>query len=294
MLNKFFTKPVELKIGDQNYKFCSVADFEFSLSGRTAVPSRKITDMVQFSTDQLKKEAKTIKDIEKRFVAILSKSIEDPSSINRAIREMDPVIFSQDHSWREIISSLNIGHDELNPFRRIALVKYMQYLSARQEIIKYLYSEKRRILNEPIELPQESSQFKETVLLDNTIFEPSSENLLGAENYERMPKGESVIIKIEPGTQIDVLLSRYPCKIVNSHDKMQFIDNNGRTSDLKNGRNVVGRDTVSTIMMDPVLRDISRIHLIIEKRDNKTIQITDMSSHGSYILKRYLDSHTGF
>jgi FHA domain len=294
MLNKFFTKPVELKIGDQNYKFCSVADFEFSLSGRTAVPSRKITDMVQFSTDQLRKEAKTIKDIEKRFVAILSKSIEDPSSINRAIREMDPVIFSQDHNWREVISSLNTGHDELNPFRRIALVKYMQYLSARQEIIKYLYSEKRRILNEPIELPQESSQFKETVLLDNTIFEPSSENLLGAENYERIPKGESVVIKVEPGTHIDVLLSRYPCKIVNSDDKMQFIDNNGRTSDLKNGRNVIGRDTVSTIMMDPVLRDISRIHLIIEKRDNKTIQITDMSSHGSYILKRYLDSHTGF
>ncbi len=66
MLNKFFTKPVELKIGDQNYKFCSVADFEFSLPGRTYVPSRKITDMVQFSTDQLRKEAKTIKDIEKR------------------------------------------------------------------------------------------------------------------------------------------------------------------------------------------------------------------------------------
>ena len=57
MLNKFFAKPLELQIGEQNYKFCSIADFEFSLAGRTAVPSKKITDMVKFSTDQLKKEA---------------------------------------------------------------------------------------------------------------------------------------------------------------------------------------------------------------------------------------------
>ncbi len=132
MLNNFFAKPVEIQVGEQQLKFSSIADFEFCMSGRTAVPSKKIIDMVKFSTDQLKKEAKTIKEIEKRFVGILSKSIEDTNSIDRAIRELDPVIFSQDHNWRDIISGLNVGDEELNPFRRIALVKYMQYLSARQ------------------------------------------------------------------------------------------------------------------------------------------------------------------
>lgn len=293
MLNKFFTKPIELKIGEQIYKFCSVADFEFSLAGRTAVPSKKITDMVKFSTDQLKKEAKTIKDIEKRFVGILSKSIEDTASINRAIRELDPVIFSQDHGWRDVISALNTGNDELNPFRRIALVKYMQYLSARQEIIKYLYSEKKRILNEPQD-NQPEGQFKDTVILDNTIFEPSSANLASSDNFERMPKGEAVTVTIGPTETVDILLSRHTCKIAGNNGKMQFIDNAGRSYELKMGRNVVGRDSISTIMMDPVLRDISRIHIIIEKFDDKTFQITDMSSHGSYIQKRYLESHTGF
>lgn len=293
MLNKFFTKPIELKIGEQVYKFSSVADFEFSLAGRTAVPSKKITDMVKFSTDQLKKEAKTIKDIEKRFVGILSKSIEDTNSINRAIRELDPVIFSQDHGWRDIISALNSGNDELNPFRRIALVKYMQYLSARQEIIKYLYSEKKRILNEPQDAA-EGAQFKDTIILDNTIFEPSSANVVSSDSFERMPKGESVTVTMGANETVDLLLSRHACKIVNGGGRIQFIDNAGRSYDLKKGRNVVGRDSISTIMMDPVLRDISRIHVIIEKFDDKTVQITDMSSHGSYIQKRYLESHTGF
>jgi len=294
MLNKFFTKPVELKIGEQTYKFSSVADFEFSLAGRTAVPSKKITDMVKFSTDQLKKEAKTIKDIEKRFVSILSKSIEDTNSINRALRELDPVIFSQDHGWRDIISGLNSGNDDLNAFRRIALVKYMQYLSARQEIIKYLYSEKKRILNEPMDSQGEGGQFKETVILDNTIFEPSSANMVSSDDFERMPKGEAVTVVLDDGEVLDILLSRHACKVTNSNGKLQFVDNAGRIYDLKDGRNVVGRDSISTIMLDPVLRDISRIHIIIQKFDAKTVQITDMSSHGSSIQKRYLESHTGF
>ena len=162
MLNKFFTKPIELIIAEQTFKFCSIADFEFCLAGRTSVPSKKITDMVKFSTDQLKKEAKIIKGIEKRFVSILSKSIEDTESINRALRELDPVIFSQDHAWRDIIFSLNQGAEELNPFRRIALVKYMQYLSARQEIIKYLYSEKKKYTNEANGEPAvEAGQYKD-------------------------------------------------------------------------------------------------------------------------------------
>ena len=75
MLNKFFSKPVELNVGDKTLRFCSIPDFEFCLNGRTSVPSKKISEMVKLSTKKLKNEAVTIKDIEKRFVNILSRSI---------------------------------------------------------------------------------------------------------------------------------------------------------------------------------------------------------------------------
>lgn len=293
MLNKFFAKPIEIQIGEQLLKFCSIADFEFCMSGRTSVPSKKITDMVKFSTDQLKKEAKTIKEIEKRFVGILSKSIEDTNSIDRALRELDPVIFSQDHNWRDIISGLNKGEEELNPFRRIALVKYMQYLSARQEIIKYMYSEKKRNSNEPSD-PGEGSAFKDTVILENTVFEPIEKSNTGPnEKYERLPKGEAVTITMKPGEEVDILLSRYECKIYSKDNKIFFEDNEKRSYALENGRSVVGRDSVSTVMMEPGLRDISRMHIVIEKFDESTIQVTDLSSHGTYIKAKYLETHTG-
>lgn len=291
MLEKFFTKPLEIKIGDQIFKFSSIAEFEFGLAGRTAVPPKKITDLVKFSTAQLEKEARSIKDIEKKFVSILSLSIEDPNSINRAIRELDPLIFSQDHSWRDIISALNEGDDELNPFRRVALVKYMQYLSSRQEIIKYLYSEKRKLLEEPKERDTgETNEFKDTLILDSSIFGPQPQDK-GSNYLERMPKGEAITVTLKPAEEIMVVLSKHNCKLA-ARDGIQFTDHTGKTYSLAKGRNTIGRDSISNVMLDASLRDISRLHLVIENYGDNTLQLTDLSSHGTYIPTKYIEQHS--
>ena len=295
MLSNLFSKPLELQVGDQLLKFCSIADFEFCMNGRTSVPSKKITQMVKFTTQQLKKEARTIKDIEKMFVAILSHSIEDQNSINRALREIDTSVFSQDHGWRNIIGSLNEGGDEYNPFRRIALVKYMQYLSSRQEIIKYLYSEKQNSSAEQTESADqkdEPNEFKDTLILENTVLGPAEDEDEKHINFERLPKGEAVVITMKPNSEIDISLSKRKCKLV-AKDGIQFIDQTGKSHHLNMGRNVVGRDTVSTIKIDPSLRDISRLHLVIENLGENSLQLTDMSSHGTYIPAQYLTAHTG-
>jgi hypothetical protein len=291
MLNKFFTKPIELTIGEQTLKFCSLSDFEFSLSGRTSVPAKKITSMVKFSTTELKKEAHTIKGIEKRFVTILSKSIEEPGSINRALRELDLQIFSQDLGWRTIIASLNEGGEELDEFRRIALVKYMQYLSSRQEIIKYLYSEKKKHVKDKAE-PDDAAgiDLKDTLILESTVLQPT---VIGetTNEMERMPKGEVVSISLKQGQEIDLLLSKHKCKLIGG-DNIQFVDNEGRNYTLKQGRNIVGRDSVSTIMIDPALRDISRLHLVIEIDEKNCLQLTDLSSHGTFLAAKHLENNT--
>jgi len=303
MLNKLFSKPLELQVGEHSLKFNSVGDFEFAVAGRISVPSKKITDMVKFSPEQLQKEARTIKEIEKKFVDILSKSIEDTNSINRAIRELDPLIFSQDHSWRDIISALNVGDEDFNPFRRVALVKYMQYLSSRQEIIKYLYSEKKKMLNEPIVDPGRENddgakeEFREVLVLENTIFEPISSNVKSngdnVGEFERIPKGEAVTVTLSPGTEMPVMLSKHKCSL-NANDGIQFVDQNGKSYTLKRGRSIIGRDTVSTIILDPSLRDISRLHLVVENVDDSSIQITDLSSHGSFIQRKFLQNHSSW
>jgi len=292
MLNKFFTKPLELKIGEQTMRFHSVPEFEFSLNGRTTVPPKKMADLVKCTPEQLRKEAATIKDIEKRFVLILSRSIEDPKSINQALRELDTTIFSQDHGWRSIIIALNEGGDELNSFRRVALVKYMQYLSARQETIKYLYSEKQKGAA-PAEVEEHElseDKLKETVLLDSTVL-VSPEKAGELEELERMPKGEVIAIKLPPGREITIRLSKYRCKL-SSKNGINFIDQTGKLHPLPKGRNVVGRDPTSTIKLDTSLRDISRMHLVIENLGDNELRLTDLSSHGTYLPQSYLGQHS--
>ncbi|MFT5426682.1 MAG: hypothetical protein ACI9ZT_001626 [Gammaproteobacteria bacterium] len=292
MLDKLFAKPLQLTIGEQKISFLSISDFEFCLSGRTSVPSSKITAMVKCTPKQLQTEAHTIKDIEKRFVAILSRSIEDSSSISRLLKELDTSIFSQDHSWRNIIAALNEGGDEFNPFRRVALVKYMQYLSSRQDIIKYLYSEKKKPTAEKqdSEGNQADESFKDTLIFENTMFESGSQNPNDGE-FERMPKGESVIAVLKPNERIIVMLSKHKCEI-EANGQIYFIDQSGRKHALDMGRNVIGRDAAGTVAMDPGLRDISRMHLVIENLGNNSLQLTDLSSHGTYIPTALLEDHT--
>ncbi len=293
MLNKFFAKPIEITIGEQTLKFSSLADFEFSLAGRTSVPSKKIISMVKFSISELKKEAKTIKEIEKQFVSMLSNSIENPESINHALREIDAQIFSQDHGWRSIIAGLHAGDKELNEFRRVALVKYMQYLSSRQEIIKYLYSEKKQHVKstDTSNNTEKSTRFSDTFMLESTVFEPLSGGKHG-EEMEKMPKGENVTIRMKADREINILLSKHQCKIIGGESSSKFIDEAGRSYELKIGKTVIGRDSKSDIMLDPNLRDVSRMHLVIETDDTNTLYLTDLSAHGTYMPTKYLQNHT--
>jgi len=293
MLDKLFAKPMELTLGEQTYSFLSIADFEFCMSGRTSVPSLKITDLVKCTTKQLQTEAHTIKDIEKRFVAILSRSIEDPPSISRSLKELDTSIFSQDHGWRNIIGALNEGGDEYNPFRRVALVKYMQYLSSRQDIIKYLYSEKKKPtgdLQDDSGGKQEGDQFKDTLIFENTLFNPNDDDSNSGE-FERMPKGESVITTLKHNERIIVMLSKHKCEI-EANGQVFFIDQAGRKHVLDKGRNVIGRDTSGTVIIDSGLRDVSRMHLVIENLGDNSLQLTDLSSHGTYIPSALLEDRT--
>jgi len=284
---------MELTLGEQTYSFLSIADFEFCMSGRTSVPSLKITDLVKCTTKQLQTEAHTIKDIEKRFVAILSRSIEDPPSISRSLKELDTSIFSQDHGWRNIIGALNDGGDEYDPFRRVALVKYMQYLSSRQDIIKYLYSEKKKPtgdLQDDSGGKQEGDQFKDTLIFENTLFNPNDDDSNSGE-FERMPKGESVITTLKHNERIIVMLSKHKCEI-EANGQVYFIDQAGRKHVLDKGRNVIGRDTSGTVIIDSGLRDVSRMHLVIENLGDNSLQLTDLSSHGTYIPSALLEDRT--
>ena len=301
MLNKLFSKPLTLAIGGQNVSFNSLNEFEFSLSGRIDVPSRKLSDLMLMSPEELKKEAKQIKVIEQQFVDVISKSLESTGGIAHYLRTIDPHVFSQDHNWRDIMISLRDKGGDYDELRRIALVKYMQYLTSRQEIIKHTYSIKKqtakqrakeedvmetRLFAEPLVEPAGPAEgaMRETVILDSQVIAPPPQQ----EQFTRLPKGEGVVIKLKPGQAVDILLSKYGFKL-KADDNISLVDQTGVSHLLQDGKNIVGRDDVCNVVVQHGMRDVSRLHLIIERLGQDTLRLTDLSSHGTFIPAELLN-----
>ena len=292
MLDNFFTKPLELQIGNKTLKFNSEVDFEFSMAGRTAIPSTKISELLKLSVEQLEEEEEAITKIVDSFFSILSRAIEDPETIDRAMRELDTLVFSQDHDWRELIKALNENDEKFNPLRMIALSKYLKYLTALQEIIGYIHAERESPLESTF--AEGENQDPGIGVTSSPEYQPggSVKSEQKEDEFERLPKGEAVKVTVTSGMQLDLILSEYKCQLVASDDKILFIGQGGENTVLRPGRNIIGRGSDSIVKIDSALREVSRTHILIYNDDNRIIQLTDLSAGGTFISRKDFKRYT--
>lgn len=279
---------LQLTLGDKTLTFNSLDEFEFALSGRTEVPWERLARSFQLSGEELKREATGIKRVEKQFVEILSKTMEDHTTIGKHFGGMDTKIFSNDHQWRDIVDALNAQGPEYDEFKRLALVKYMQYLTSRQEVVQSIYTRRKRVGNGAIAGPdaQSDQSMKETVVFDLTQTQMAP--IEKEEQMGRLPKGEPVEVPLLPGEEITILLSKHRFRLQPGNE-YHLIDDSGGDYILSSGHNFVGRETDCEIMVNHGYRDVSRKHLLIDLSEPGIARLTDFSSHGSSIAEQYLD-----
>lgn len=269
-------------INEQSLQFNSVMDFSFSMEGRTAVSSKKLSALFELSIEDLKLEAKGIDRIDKLLFITIAKMVEDPDCIMTEMGELDPLIFSRDQNWQKIIVSLNECGEELNSVRTIALTKYMQYLSAINDVIEQICKERKESLGAKMESSEnEQPDFGATwgpgdLPLDSQN-DPEKLN-----DFVKLPKNKTVELTLSPGKHMDMLLATHMCKLVSKNNHIQFIDKDMVVT-LNEGRSVIGRSTKSTIQIDATQKDVSREHLAVQLSGANLLQLTDLSSAGSFI-----------
>ena len=293
MFRRIPTDALELSIDGERHVFQGPREFEFALAGRTCLPAPKIAALSRLGDDELLREAEAIRAVEQRFAEALSGALEDITTVGPVLKTMEPSIISQDNSWRSIINALNDVEQISETYKKIALVKYMQYLTSRQEVVKSLYSNrhprdaaKARPESGP-DVYRPTARFRETMLFD---LDGNADLEHQEKSFSRLPKGETVEVDLEEDGAVDLLLAKHQCRIL-LRDKLLFVDERGHNSELCVGRNVVGRDSTSDVIIDATLRDVSRKHLIVESDGVRQIKLTDISSHGTSLPPRYLD-HT--
>lgn len=279
MLQNIFSKPVELNIGENVITFKSMEDFEFSMNARSMLPQSRVTDAINASENELNMESNTI-DIAIEQVSELIKQAKE-NEVTQNLKVINPVIFSNDNNWRDIFFALKKHRSaESSQYKLIALKAYSQYLKNRKETIQSMKTRLEKT-DEQQNNP-EPVQFRTGELdIDDNFDSAKLAEQLG---FKSMPTGEYVNINIEKGNEISLLLANYQCKLI-IRDGIKFIDNNNVSYPITIGMNKVGRGRECSVRFNDTVQRISRLHLIIINHDNKKLELSDVSTYGTFYLK---------
>lgn len=276
------SKALKLKFGDATYEFASAEDFAFALAGRAGVPGTRVGALVEMTAESLRREAEAIRQVEQVFNDALDGSLRDVTRIGPFLKEIDLSLISHDHDWRAIIGAVNAIDEPLESYKKVALVKYVQYLAARRQAVTAIYSVKRGSRADTG--ADADGKLRETAIFD--IAEVSNQDV---DLFIRMPKGETVEIDLAMDGPVAVLLAKHRCRI-ESNGKVSFVDDSGRVTQLRRGKNIVGRDTSCDVQLNVAYREVSRKHLIVEVADPQIIRLTDISSHGTSLSPKLLEN----
>lgn len=280
MLQNIFSKPVELKIGQTVITFKSMEDFEFAMNARTMLPQSRITEAVNASQNELNMEANSI-DVAIEQIAELIKQSKE-SEVTQKLKSINPVIFSNDNNWRDIFFALKKHRSaESSEYKLIALKAYLQYLKNRKETTQSMKTRLEKI--DEKNSNAERIQFRTGELdIDDSFDSTVLAKELGLKS---IPTGEYVSIDVERGDEISLLLANYQCKLV-IRDGIKFIDSDKVSYPITTGMNKVGRGRECSIRFNDTVQRISRLHLIIINHNNKKLELSDVSTYGTYYLKK--------
>ena len=278
-----------LEINRRIVRFSDPVTFEFSLKPRTEFPLERAARLGEWPAEDLERMAAKIRTVEQRFAEAIAASVERPEIIGALLRSLNLKLFSKDHGWREIIAALNRCGSEYDVYKKIALVKYTQYLRTRQSTLRDLYFERRSPSSPDTSAPQPGANangdgFPGT--RDTNLFEPP----LPAQGHEidgfdALPRGETVCVRFDDYSEISVRLATHRFKLI-AGKIFQLQDEHGTSFPIRRGKNLVGRLPECDVVIQPFYRGVSRKHLIIEPVSETVALLTDLSSHGTYVSKQ--------
>ncbi len=289
MLSRSSQPALVLEIDRRIVKFSDPVTFEFSLKPRTEFPLQRAARLGDWPAEDLERMAAKIRTVEQRFAEAIATSIERPEIIGSLLRGLNLKLFSKDHGWREIITALNRCGSEFDVYKKIALVKYTQYLRARQKILRDLYFERRG--TESMDSSTQETKVNKAVdnlqaPHDTDLFESSLKVARREDDgFGALPRGETVCLKFKGRTEMAIRLSTHSFKLV-AGANFCLKDEHGSSFPIRRGKNLVGRHPDCDIVIQPFYSGVSRKHLIIEQVSETEALLTDLSSHGTYVSKQ--------
>ncbi len=260
-------------------------DFEQRLADRTKVPSDRLAEFLGWDEDKVRREAKVVTRVLKRFAEAVVQSMEDPDSMDGFLVELDLKTISRDHDWRAIFATIReqCGEDA-RQYQRAVLIKYLQYLSFRKRLLDFIHARKAG-LEETDELSSELTRLPpaaDAMEGESSVVRIGVVRGAGEEDYRRIPLGEAVEVSLGAEEVLRFRLSRHRFELVGG-DHPYVVDGSGVTCFVRPGRNMVGRHPESDLTVDANFADVSRAHMVLEWDGGERFRIMDLSSRGTWL-----------
>jgi hypothetical protein len=289
-------RPLRLYVGGKELGFPSLAEFEFALAGRTEVSMERLRSLLEASVEELQAEATQIKAVESRLVAVLTRCMDYPETIAENFRYIPENLLSQDYEWRAIFVSLLDVDKSYDPLRRAALVKYMQYLTSRQDAIRAIHRLKRRAEADQVPRAEDFSPADvERLARETMMFMADGKVQNSGPDFTemvRIPKGELIHIPLQQKGSVPILLSTHPFRLLMDGEVLWQDETDHGTFPLRQGNNLIGRTEDCQVLVNPSFRDISRKHVLVEVGGDRSVRMVDLSAHGTYVPSRLLKLNT--
>ncbi len=234
---------------------------------------------LQLRTEQqLSEEIDNLANLRSRFGEILLDRRMQRQTCADALERIGVQVFSKDHDWRTIFMGLLASPQSLERHLELALATYQNYLSARSTICTAFMAQKRATAD-----IQSAAIVSAAPMLETGVFN-ADEYLAEVQEHslQRLPQGEAVCLRLADGAIIPIVLARHQFSLAHERDWTLIADDGQRFS-LREGVNSIGRSQDNDIPLGAGFRNVSRHHLVARTLGKDALELTDVSSYGTYI-----------
>jgi hypothetical protein len=278
------TPGFELVLEGRRLHFRAPDELGVALRPRTEVTAAFARHNARLGAEILQVELEQTRRLHGRLTEVLQWCFETGEPVGTAWREFEEASFVDEHQWRAILKALG-GAEVPDPYRRVALVRFMRYLESRCAALEEAVGGARKHpRSRPVRgLDEERSDKARRQDKEDISFTSVKRSML----YRRLPPNRAVELALESGETVPVYLAHLRIRLVAVDGGWVIKDEHGLEVELLEGRLIVGRADDCDVVLRHAPVDVSRYHLAIERHDDE-LRLIDLSSQGTYLPRRAL------
>lgn len=292
MLKRLFERSVELSVGAGQLRFKDLGQLEYALKDKTALSSDSVSALGKLSDDGLIREAEAYRSMEQRIVDMLSSP---GNNVEQFLKRLELDQISEDHDWRDLIGAIRTLDEGCEPYKKAALLKYVAYLSAAQDVIRTIRVNRLGSVDKSDDRvrgkPNADLAQRQRLMFDlQALSAIGGTPALSDENgFSRMSKGETMEVQFGEHQSLDIVLAKYRFSLVSGRPFL-LVDETGHDLKLRPGKNIIGRSARCGVTLDSAFGAVSRKHLVVEIDQKDRVRLTDISTLGTFLPRDLIGS----